>query len=173
MKAIRRFIFSSIKYINSFALFMMFAILLLQVIARKLLSTPLQWPEEIVLVTMIWITFLGAYQCTVEDSHLKMTFLEDRIRTKWKPIIQIIAKVLVIWFLLITNIWAYPFIQSAGSTLMPITTLPMWVPYGMIWLGCILMLFEVLVQIATEFHKAVLAFKQGRSGYGTSEGGDK
>lgn len=170
MTTVRRLIFSLIRYINIFALFSMFSILILQVIARKLLNNPLLWPEEVALIIMIWITFLGAYQCTVEDSHLKMTFLEDKVPTKLKSVMNIMAKTLVIWFLLVTNIWAYPFIQSAGSTLMPITGLPMWIPYGMIWLGCLLMLLDFLVQIAMDISKAVRTFKQ--DGYAKSEGGD-
>lgn len=172
MTTVRRLIFFLIRYINIFALFIMFLILALQVIARKLLNNPLQWPEEVALIIMTWITFLGAYQCTVEGSHLKMTFLEDKVPTKFKSVMNIMAKTLVLLFLLVTNIWAYPFIQSVGSTLMPITGLPMWIPYGMIWLGCFLMLLEVLVQTVMDISKTVRTFKQDRTEYAKSGGED-
>lgn len=160
MKTIHRSIFLSIKYLNNTVLFSLFTILLIQVIFRKVLGNPLPWPEELALLMMIWITFLGAYQCTVEDKHLKMSFLEDKLSLKWKSLLLIVSKGFVIWFLWMTNIWAYPFIQSAGSTTMPITGLPMWVPYGIIWIAFILMFIEVLLQIVTEIHKTILNFKQ-------------
>ncbi|MCE7792908.1 TRAP transporter small permease [Salipaludibacillus sp. CUR1] len=165
MKMIHRSLFLIIKYSNNAVLFSMFTILLIQVIFRRVLSNPLPWPEEMAILSMIWITFLGAYQCTAENSHLKMSFLEDKIPSMWKPLLLIFSKSIVIWFLFMTNIWAYPFIQSAGKTTMPITGLPMWVPYGMIWLAFILMFVEVILQLITEINKAIQNFKERKAGH--------
>ncbi|WP_378949123.1 TRAP transporter small permease [Paracoccus sp. R86501] len=40
------------------------------VIARYGLGAPLQWTEEMSGILMIWIVFIGAIGCEVEDSHL-------------------------------------------------------------------------------------------------------
>jgi len=40
------------------------------VIARYALGAPLQWTEEMSGILMIWIVFIGAIGCEVEDTHL-------------------------------------------------------------------------------------------------------
>ncbi|WP_181347832.1 TRAP transporter small permease [Thalassobacillus sp. CUG 92003] len=147
MKKIRLFTFYSIKYLNITMMFTMFIILLLQVITRKFLDTPLSWPEELSLVTMIWITFFGAYQCTVEESHLKMDFLQSKVPERLKPFILVTSKSVVLVFLGATCFWGFSFIQNVGSLTMPVTGLPMWVPYLIIWISCMLMFIEFTFQI--------------------------
>lgn len=141
------------RYLNSTILFSMFFIILLQVIFRKVFHSPLTWPEEIALLTMVWVTFIGAYQCTFEESHLKLSFLESKFTLRKKSILLIVSKTIVIVFLGIANYWALPFIQKAGQTELPITGLPMYVPYGIIWISLILMLLETVFQIILEVNK--------------------
>lgn len=150
MKKFHHLFYKIVKYVNSFILFSMFFIILLQVFYRKVLGAPLTWPEEIALLTMIWVTFIGAYQTTYEDSHLKMSFIEDKLSKRGKSFILIVSKLVVISFLAIANYWALPFIQSAGKVKLPITELPMALPYGIIWIALILMFIEVLLQIIIE-----------------------
>src|SRR5699024_3035822 len=94
--------------------------------------------------------FIGAYQTTYEDSHLKMSFIEDKLSKRGKSFILIVSKLVVISFLAIANYWALPFIQSAGKVKLPITELSMALPYGIIWIALILMFIEVLLQIIIE-----------------------
>src|SRR5699024_658959 len=91
------------RYLNSTILFSMFFIILLQVIFRKVFHSPLTWPEEIALLTMVWVTFIGAYQCTFEESHLKLSFLESKFTLRKKSILLIVSKTIVIVFLGIAN----------------------------------------------------------------------
>ncbi|WP_408009218.1 TRAP transporter small permease [Pseudalkalibacillus sp. A8] len=172
MKKLRNILYLLIKSTNIFALFFMFFILFLQVITRKILNDPLPWPEELSLIAMIWITFFGAYQCTVEDNHLKMDFLQDQLPEKLKPYVQVLSKGLVAIFLVMTVIWAYSFIQQSGSIGMPVTDIPMRVPYMIIWISFILMIIEILIQMLTEIKKIIDgSSKQNRDGI--EKGGEK
>lgn len=155
MKKSHQLFYNIVKYVNSFILFSMFFIILLQVFYRKVLGNPLTWPEEIALLMMIWVTFIGAYQSTYEEGHLKMSFIEDKLTERGKSILLIVSKLIVIFFLALSNYWALPFIQSAGKVKLPITNLPMAVPYGIIWAALILMFIEVVIQIILEVKKIV------------------
>lgn len=150
MKKAHELFYNIVKYMNSTVLFSMFFIILLQVFYRKVLGNPLTWPEEIALLTMIWVTFIGAYQSMYEKGHLKMSFIEDKLSARGKSILLIFSKLIVISFLAIANYWALPFIKSAGKVKLPITDLPMALPYGIIWLSLLLMLIEVVIQIIIE-----------------------
>jgi TRAP-type transport system small permease protein len=165
MKKVRQYMHLSVKSINILVMFLMFFILLIQVVTRKFFNYPLSWPEELSLITMIWITFFGAYQCTVEGNHLKMDFLESKIPEKMKPYLSIISKGFVIWFLFITCFWGWAFIQKAGSLEMPVSGLPMWIPYCIIWISFLLMLCEFVLQIishVSELRKPTIVKEEGQ-----------
>src|SRR5690625_378209 len=147
MTKFRSSLYQIIKYSNSFILACMFLVLLLQVITRKFFNSPFLWPEEVSLIAMVWVTFFGAYQCTVENSHLKMEFLERVLSEKSKVIISLISGLLMFTFLLITVITGYSFVQKVGSIKMPVSGVPMWFPYMIIWVSCGLMMLDVLFQI--------------------------
>jgi len=155
MKKLHQLFYNIVKYLNSFTLFSMFFIILLQVFYRKVLGNPLTWPEEIALLTMIWVTFIGAYQSMYEEGHLKMSFIEDKLSDRGKSMLLVVSKLIIIVFLAIANLWALPFVQSAGKVKLPITDLPMTVPYGIIWLALLLMFIEVIIQIILEIKKIV------------------
>src|SRR5699024_12496570 len=65
---LRSWIYNIIIYMNAAVLLLMFILLVIQVFYRKWLNDPLTWSEDIAILTMVWITFVGAYQCTAEDS---------------------------------------------------------------------------------------------------------
>lgn len=150
MILIRNYIHKSIRFINSMILLVMFLILLLQVFTRKLLESSLSWPEEVALITMIWLTFVGAYQVTIENKHLKMDFLEEKIPYSLKPYLRILSKAIVVVFLGVATFWGINFTQSAGSIKMPVSKLPMALPYCIILISLFLMLIEYLLQIVIE-----------------------
>lgn len=155
MRKIKTSIHQIIKYMNITVMFSMFSILIIQVFTRKFLNDPLSWPEELSLVAMIWITFFGAYQCTVEGSHLKMDLLQDRLVGKQKTIVAILSKCIVIWFLVVTCYWGFDFIQQAGKTKMPVSGIPMWVPYWIIWTSFFLMMIDYVIQIITHVKELI------------------
>ncbi|TQR12728.1 TRAP transporter small permease [Psychrobacillus soli] len=160
MEKIRTFIHSTIKRLNISVIFLMFLVLIIQVITRKLFNDPLPWPEELSLIAMIWITFFGAYQCTIEENHLKMDFLQSKISEKMKPFLSIVAKGFVVWFLIVTCYMGFSFIQQAGNIKMPVSGLPMWIPYWIIWSSFFLMLIEFIAQIILHIREIVSPSKQ-------------
>ncbi|WP_205165562.1 TRAP transporter small permease [Alteribacter salitolerans] len=155
MKNVRKYFFSVIKYLNISILLLMFGLLILQVVTRRLLNTPLPWPEEFALLCMIWITFFGAYQLTVENRHLKMDFLETKIPDQYRVYFQVFSKILIAGFLVMISIKGFSFIGQVGGTSMPVSGLPMWLPYCFIWISCILMLIEVVYQIVKQLIEVV------------------
>lgn len=146
MNKIRKITLVSIQILNGLVMTSMFAILFAQVLLRRFFNHPLSWPEEISLIALVWITFVGAFQISLNGQHLKMDVLENYISEKVKNILQIIATVFIIFFLGITIYFGFPFIQKVGGTEMPITKIPMYVPYYIILFSFILMLLEYIYQ---------------------------
>lgn len=170
MKKLRGWIYNTIIYLNASVLFLMFVLLIVQVIYRRWLNDPLSWSEEIALLTMVWITFVGAYQCTAEDSHLKMSFLENVLPHKLSVILKIFTKIIVVAFLVTTAYLGIPLLESSISRTLPISQITMLVPYLIIWGSIVLMIIEIILQIFIEIKK--IFFTKNSNGKQTAKGGN-
>ncbi len=65
------------------------------VVARYVLGAPFQWVEEMSGFLMIWIVFLGAIGCEIEDSHLRIDagtmFLPDAVNRWLTAIVGVVS----------------------------------------------------------------------------------
>jgi len=166
MLKLRSWIYNIIIYMNAAVLLLMFILLVIQVFYRKWLNDPLTWSEEIAILTMVWITFVGAYQCTAEDSHLKMSFLEDLLPNSVSSFLNVITKIIIIVFLILIVVNGMPLLEMSVSRFLPITKLSMLVPYLIIWISILLMLIELVMQIITIIKDMIV-----KNGTHTSSGG--
>ena len=169
MLKLRSWIYNVIIYMNAAVLLLMFILLIVQVFFRRWLNDPLTWSEEIALLTMVWITFVGAYQCTAEDSHLKMSFLKNALPKRLSLFLNIMTKIIIIIFLILAMIYGIPLLEMSISRYLPITKLSMLVPYLIIWGSIVLMLIEVALQVITELKDAIV--KSNTDNESTSQGG--
>lgn len=147
MKKVRRSILLLVTILNNIVMLLMFLILLAQVIMRKFFNYPLSWPEEVSLIALVWITFIGAFQVSLHHKHLKMDLLEQHFSFKTKKLLHIVATLFVTFFLGATIYYGFPFIKTVGGTEMPITKTPMYVPYYLILISFILMFLEYTFQL--------------------------
>lgn len=143
--------------IGCFGLGLMSILMLMQVIARYVFNSPLDWPEELSLVIMVWITFIGAYLASIKDEHLNIDFVLNIVPNNFKKIFLLVTKLLVCWFLAVTILYGFNFILLVGEVGTPVIGISMWLVYGVIWLSCILMfmetLYRVVLDVKTFFNK--------------------
>ncbi len=76
----------------------------LQVILRYVFNHPLPWPEELCVISLVWITFLGGSLVTRRNKHLTVEyftrFIPERLKF-WNEILldlmTIVYLIMVIW----------------------------------------------------------------------------
>ena len=170
MKKLRGWIYNTIIYLNAGVLFLMFILLIVQVFYRRWLNDPLTWSEEVALLTMVWITFVGAYQCTAEDSHLKMSFLEELLPKKLSGVLKIFTKIIILIFLVLAAYYGIPLLEMSVSRTLPITKFSMLVPYLIIWGSIILMFIEMMIQLLIEVKE--LFYRKDSEPSAASKGGN-
>lgn len=89
----------SYKLVSALAGLLVFALIAITaaaVIARYLLGTPIQWTEEMSALLLIWIVFLGAIACEIEDQHLKIdviTLMLPKALERWLGVVVGLASV--------------------------------------------------------------------------------
>ncbi|MBP1696482.1 MAG: TRAP-type C4-dicarboxylate transporter small and large permease [Deltaproteobacteria bacterium] len=84
-------------------------LLLVNVFLRYLFSRPFPWAEEISVLLIVWVVFLGAGLVQKKDEHVAVTYLFDLFPIKWKTMTLIfgnlcICAVLVVHLLSAINL---------------------------------------------------------------------
>ena len=76
-------------------------IMLLQVFFRYVLNSSLQWSEELMLMNLTWIVFVGGIILMKNWEHANIPTFINLLPTNYRPFIFIFAKLLTILFLII------------------------------------------------------------------------
>jgi len=118
----------------------------LQVVLRKVFNHPLTWPEEMVRILLVWVSFLGAYVALYYKQHLVLSVIVNRLTPVKTKTLLIITNFLVIAVLSIFLIWGFELIQVIGMIPMPTTGILNKYVYGVMWVSIFLMLSELIIQ---------------------------
>ena len=70
------------------------------VICRYVFNSPLFWSDELALFCLAWITFVGASMSLKAKASPSITMLTDSVRPQFKKIIQVIANVILLVFVI-------------------------------------------------------------------------
>lgn len=75
-----------------------------QVFFRYVLNAPLDWTEELARFTLVWFTFLGGLLLAIEDDHIRVGFLRERLTGRLRvlaKLVQSVVEMLVGVFLIV------------------------------------------------------------------------
>lgn len=103
-------------------------ILIANVIARYVLQKSIVGADEIALLLLVWITFLGACLQIRKRDMVAVTFLLDKLPPRLYRAMQILIQICIlffsIWFLYVGFEW----LMSSSSTKSAALRLPLWIP---------------------------------------------
>lgn len=88
-------------------LLFVFFIVVISVMFREVLNVSTSWCVELSQFCLIFLTFIGSAACMEDESHIKITFLIDRLSEGTQKIFRIIGRLLAIFFLVIFVIGSY------------------------------------------------------------------
>ena len=125
--------------------------LLLQVLYRFVLvhfvSFSLTWTNEIAQDFIVWMTYLAVGICYKNNSMAAVNLIYDRLKPFPKFLLYLLTRVVVLVFLYFGLKYSWASILSVSNWTSPSLHLPGWILYGAPFLGCILITFEVIVDI--------------------------
>lgn len=80
----------------------------LQVIMRYLFDAPLQWPEELTQILLVWMTFIAAVGLSRQGLHIRVEILENFLGPKGRNALEAVFNLMTIAFMLALMIggWA-------------------------------------------------------------------
>lgn len=125
--------------------------LLLQVIYRFILvyyvDFSLTWTNEIAQDFIVWMTYLAIGICYKENSMASVNLVYDKLKPRAKLALYLLTRVIIFVFLYVSLKYGWASIQSVSNWTSASLHLPGYLLYGAPFFGCILIAFEVIVDI--------------------------
>lgn len=121
------------------ALVAMASVVLVQVVLRYVLNSPVSWAEEATLFLMLWVAFIGAGVGLSRNAHISTDFLVSRLPTKSRRLITLISSTLVLGFLCLLMYYGTAAAIAQYGQLSPGFRIPMSYPYAVIPLSALYM----------------------------------
>ena len=146
---------SSFEYLGLTFLVAMVLIVTWQVLARQGLGSAPQWSEEVSLILMVWIGFIGIAIGFRERVHIALEFLVSRFPERAQLLLEKLTYLLILGFGLFLVVQGWAFTSQTLSSTLPSTGLPRGTLYAIMPLtGVMVCLYSILqfFGIATEKH---------------------
>lgn len=126
----------------------MFIILLLQVFCRYVINYSLPWPEEVAVIGLSWIGFLGASIAVRERMHVGLTAMIDSFSRKKRAAVMLFIDALIGFFGAYLMIYGWKIAVFVGDKQKtPFTDIPYFYLYISIAIGGILFVVHSLALI--------------------------
>jgi len=102
-----------------------FVVVMAQIFYRYFLRSPLVWSEEFARAVFIWVSMMGWVLATRNGSHIRITFIEEKLPPKLKAFTILLFRIVTIGFLgtvfWLGSIMTY---RTMGRTLITVPEIP-------------------------------------------------
>lgn len=146
---------TAFEYLGITLLVAMVLIVTWQVLARQGLGSAPQWSEEVSLILMVWVGFIGIAIGFRERVHIALEFLVSRFPQPVQKVIEKLTGLLILGFGLFLVVQGWTFTSQTLSSTLPSTGLPRGTLYAVMPLtGIMVCLYSALqlFGVSTERH---------------------
>lgn len=96
LKKVGKFLRNCIElYIPIASFLIMFSVFVIQIVARYVFNSPVQWAYEVTVVGYLWMVVLGACYAYRDRSHVTFTLLYDKLPVKGKAVCAFLGNLLM------------------------------------------------------------------------------
>ena len=132
-------------------------LLLAGVISRYVFGKPLVWSDEVVSISFVWLTMLGAAIALHRNEHLRLNLFVDMLPERPREFVHAFALVAIAALLLVLLKPAYEYMQDEWFIRTPALDMPNAFRVASIGFGFLAMLGMILLYAARTVRKADLA----------------
>ncbi len=111
-------------FLSSCALVVLVAIFGWLVFGRYVLNVTPTWVEQLALLLICYITFLGASAGVYEDTHLGVSFFRDSLGVRLRKFVRIICDLALAGFGLVMLLSCIELVEFGWSTKLPMLNIP-------------------------------------------------
>ena len=127
-------------YIPTVAFTIMFLVFILQVFYRYFLNNPLTWPPEVISMTFIWTTVLGACYAQRSGEHVAFSLLYDKVPAKVQLAMRLLGNGLIAVTFLIALKPAFDYVQFMSFR----SSIVLKIPFSVIYFPFVVFLILII-----------------------------
>lgn len=131
----------------------MSALVIIQILFRFVIKTPLHWSEELARYLMIYIVFLGVSLVLRKQRMISIEFVSEAISVSKRRILKIIVLIIVIVFSLILLVQGINILERVNGQTSAGLGIRMSIPYAAIPIGAALLVMNAVANILEFFMK--------------------
>ena len=159
MQAIKTFLLRLTQAIVVIMLLTIVVVLSAQIVARYLFEAPLVWSEELVLILLLWITFLGSALCLNLRGHISIDFVVQKMPEHIQRAAQLFTAILMVVFCAVLVYGGWLMIQATSGSITPGLKVSVAWHYGGTLVGGALMLLSAIEHLVSCIRYAPMSTK--------------
>lgn len=119
-----------LKILMILSVALMAIVLLIGVLSRYVLPSPIVGTDELAMFLLVWVTFIGASIGIKNNDMVAVTIIVDRL-ARFKKVILILVQILVLAFSITFLIYGYNWVFSDSmlNKSSPALQIPLWIVY--------------------------------------------
>ncbi|WP_367716172.1 TRAP transporter small permease [Nitratireductor sp. GISD-1A_MAKvit] len=151
----RKLLVKLVQWLLMLMLLTMTCVMFAQIIWRYLLQSPLVWSEELALLLMVWMTFLGSALMLERKEHVAIDLLVEWLPPAFARLMAIVGALVVLIFNLALTYGALLIVETAREAIMPgLKISSAWQYMGVLIGGGLLVLVSIEALIQALFSTA-------------------
>lgn len=96
LKKVGKFLRNCVElYIPVASFLIMFSVFVIQIVARYVFNSPVQWAYEVTVIGYLWMVVLGACYAYRDRSHVTFTLIYDKLPVKGKAVCAFLGNLLM------------------------------------------------------------------------------
>ncbi|WP_291635274.1 TRAP transporter small permease [Clostridium sp.] len=152
MKTIKFILDKFLTYVISILLILMTSLVLWQVFTRYVMNNPSTFTQELVIIILIWTSFLGAAYAFGSRQHMALIFLKEKAKGSSKLILCVFIDVVILLFaVVILIIGGNQITMGVVGVKTPILAIPKAYIYSSTIVSGVLIVFYQFVNIFEDF----------------------
>lgn len=141
-----------IEKVQTYVCFFLFALIVIlgsiQIFARFVLNNSIQWTEEVMRFSCIWLTFVGSSLTIRREGHVAVDILPNAIKNlKIKAGLYVITRLICVLFLILLLPASLELISKTTNSMAATINIPFSFIYASVTVGVIMMLLSYISTI--------------------------
>jgi len=100
---------------------------------RYILNDPISWSEDVTLLCLVWLTFLGA-PVGMRGGHIATMFIPDKLSKSWAKWVSLCVSAGVLFVAVTVIVYGVPFVKQGMARVMPSMD---WLSHGYSYLALV------------------------------------
>lgn len=148
---------TTIDYIMGILMLIITIVIFTPIILRAIFNYSIVWSDEIALLSMIWLVYLGVAACYLRREHIEIDILYNLMPTSLKWLVDLFGELLMFCLFIFLIINSYNLTLSTWGQVLPASGISNGLLILPLFIGSVIMAIYILTNIIKKLRKRNVA----------------